>query len=196
MALRSGYYGLKKSAINALMSLASQTAGMKVIKSFGDGLNLTSAGKLNLTAATANKLGGVKVGDGLSIEDGVLSVDGDIGGYTEDLLYGSTTITYPPAQLSDYTLAHDIKDYDVIRIIAGFTSSDVFCVECWECPAKILDAIPTAQTDPSLQFVFPVNAGGTTGGQWLRLSKGSADNIIHARYNDAAGVYQIYGIKY
>ena len=57
------------------MALALQTAGMKIIKSFGDGLNLTNAGKLNLTAATANKLGGVKVGDGLSIDDGVLSAD-------------------------------------------------------------------------------------------------------------------------
>ena len=73
MALRSGYYGLKKSAISALSTLLSQTAGMKVIKSFGDGLNLTNAGKLNLTVATDSKLGGVKVGSGLSIDDGVLS---------------------------------------------------------------------------------------------------------------------------
>lgn len=75
MALRSGYYGLKKSMINTLTTLASQLSGMKVIKSFGDGFNLTSAGKLNMTAAAANKMGGVKVGDLLAIIDGVLSVD-------------------------------------------------------------------------------------------------------------------------
>ena len=71
MALKAGYQGVKKSMIDALKSLS----GMKVIKSFGDGLNLTSAGKLNLTAAASNKLGGIKVGTGLSIDDGVLSAD-------------------------------------------------------------------------------------------------------------------------
>ena len=72
MALRAGYYGLKGSVKKALEKLAGDTVGMKIIKSFGDGLNLTNAGKLNLTAATAQKLGGVKVGSGLSIIDGVL----------------------------------------------------------------------------------------------------------------------------
>lgn len=68
MALKAGYIGIKKSMLGLINSLASA----KLIKSFGDGLNLTSAGKLNMTAATASKIGGVKVGDGLEIEDGVL----------------------------------------------------------------------------------------------------------------------------
>ena len=75
MALRSGYYGLKNATKKALETLAGQVSGMKIIKSFGDGLNLTSAGKLNLTAAATNKMGGVKVGSRLTITDGVLSVD-------------------------------------------------------------------------------------------------------------------------
>lgn len=77
MALRAGYYGLKNSVKKKLEKLAADMAGAKIIKSFGDGLNLTSTGKLNLTAATASKIGGVKVGEGLNISDGgVLSSDG------------------------------------------------------------------------------------------------------------------------
>lgn len=76
MALRSGYYGLKNSVKKALEKLAADTAGMKIIKSFGDGLSLSNAGKLSVTAGTANKIGGFKVGSGLSVLDGVLSVQG------------------------------------------------------------------------------------------------------------------------
>ena len=47
MALRSGYYGLKNATRKALIKLASDVEGMKVIKSIGDGLKLTQAGKLN-----------------------------------------------------------------------------------------------------------------------------------------------------
>ena len=75
MALKAGYIGIKKSMLGLINSLAST----KLIKSFGDGLNLTQAGELNMTAATASKIGGVKVGDGLSIDEGVLSVD-SVGG--------------------------------------------------------------------------------------------------------------------
>lgn len=74
MALRAGYYGLKNSVKRTLEKLAKDTAGMKIIKTIGDGLNLTSAGKLNVTAATASKIGGIKVGEGLEIVDGVLNV--------------------------------------------------------------------------------------------------------------------------
>ena len=76
MALRAGYYGLKNTVKKKLEKLAADTAGMKIIKTIGDGLNLTNAGKLNVTAATASKIGGVKVGSGLSIADGVLSAEG------------------------------------------------------------------------------------------------------------------------
>lgn len=68
MALKAGYIGIKKSMLGLINSLASA----KLIKSFGDGLNLTNAGKLNLTAATAQKMGGFKVGSGLSMTDGRL----------------------------------------------------------------------------------------------------------------------------
>lgn len=70
MALKAGYVGVKKSVLSFINNLV----GSKIIKTIGDGLSLTNAGKLNLTAATASKIGGVKVGDGLAIENGVLNV--------------------------------------------------------------------------------------------------------------------------
>lgn len=77
MSLRAGYYGLKKSITAGVIDLISKSSGAKWIKSFGDGLKLSSAGKLSLEAATASKLGAVKVGEGLNIsESGVLSSDG------------------------------------------------------------------------------------------------------------------------
>lgn len=70
MALRAGYVGIKKSMRGLINSLAAA----KIIKTIGDGLNLTSAGKLNMTAATASKIGGVKIGEGLEITgQGVLN---------------------------------------------------------------------------------------------------------------------------
>lgn len=78
MALRSGYYGLKNATKKILEKLAVDTAGMKIIKSFGDGLSLSNAGKLSVTAGTANKIGGFKVGSGLTVVDGVLSTLGGL----------------------------------------------------------------------------------------------------------------------
>lgn len=43
MALRAGYYGVKKSILDAISGLS----GAKIIKTIGDGLKLTAAGKLS-----------------------------------------------------------------------------------------------------------------------------------------------------
>lgn len=43
MALRAGYYGVKKSILEAI----SRLSGAKIIKTIGDGLKLTTAGKLS-----------------------------------------------------------------------------------------------------------------------------------------------------
>ena len=199
MALKAGYKGIKKSVLETLMSLA----GSVVIKSIGDGLTLSEAGELS---ANVND-----VGDGLTLsEAGELSADIDTStmefkegklaakitsGYKKDLLYGSSTITYPASQLADYTLAHDIKDYDEIHIISGWTADSVNCIESWVIDAKLLDGMSAASQQKDYQFVFPCNSGVSTG-QWIRLSKGSADNIIHALYDSSVGIYQIYGVKF
>ena len=48
MALRAGYYGLKGAMKKTLEKLASDTSGMKIIKTIGDGLKLTQAGKISV----------------------------------------------------------------------------------------------------------------------------------------------------
>lgn len=88
MALRAGYIGIKKSMLGLINTLGSA----KLIKSVGDGLNLNNSGKLTMTPATTNKIGGVKVGDGLMIEDGYIKVAGAAGGLiyeTEKNIAGS-----------------------------------------------------------------------------------------------------------
>lgn len=185
MALKAGYYGVKKSLIDTIRAITSSL----LIQDIGDGLEYDEeTGELSSDIKS--------VGDGLVLdENGELSVDGDIGGYKKDLLYGSSTITYPASQSTDYTLAHDIKDYDEIHVISGWTADSVNCVESWVIDAKLLDGMSTASQQKDYQFVFPCNTGGGTG-QWLRFSKGNADNVIHAMYDGSVGVYQIYGVKF
>lgn len=48
MALKAGYYGIKKSMLGVIRSLA----GAEVIKSIGDGLDLTSDGNLSVDIDT------------------------------------------------------------------------------------------------------------------------------------------------
>ena len=48
MALKAGYVGVKKSVLGVISSLA----GAKVIKTIGDGLKLTNAGKLSVDINT------------------------------------------------------------------------------------------------------------------------------------------------
>lgn len=75
MALKAGYIGLKKGIAAGISDLISKSSGAKWIKSFGDGLDLSDAGELDLEAASASKIGGIKVGEGLEItENGVLNV--------------------------------------------------------------------------------------------------------------------------
>lgn len=66
MALRAGYYGIKKA-------LQEKVKAIPAIKTISTGLNLSKAGALTLKTASASQLGGIKVGEGLSIENGVLS---------------------------------------------------------------------------------------------------------------------------
>ena len=56
MSLRAGYYGLKKGIISGISDIIKKSGGAKWIKSFGDGLDLTDAGELDLEAASASKM--------------------------------------------------------------------------------------------------------------------------------------------
>lgn len=129
MALRSGYYGLKNVTKKILEKLAADTEGMKIIKSFGDGLSLSDSGELDMTAGSASKIGGFKVGDNLEVdENGALNctVDGGgivlsttehpVGTYNGKVLYEKTvTGTLPGGTGSkDFALPSGVTEIPLI----------------------------------------------------------------------------------
>lgn len=63
MALKAGYYGIKKVLIDKINSLA----GAVVIKSIGDGLDLSEAGELSSTISLPNLFSGEEVDTGWKI---------------------------------------------------------------------------------------------------------------------------------
>lgn len=63
MALKAGYYGIKKVLIDKINSLA----GAVVIKSIGDGLDLSESGELSSTISLPNLFSGEEVDTGWKI---------------------------------------------------------------------------------------------------------------------------------
>ena len=63
MALKAGYYGIKKVLIDKINSLA----GAVVIKSIGDGLDLSETGELSSTVSLPNLFSGEEVNTGWKI---------------------------------------------------------------------------------------------------------------------------------
>ena len=133
MALRAGYYGLKGSVKKALEKLAADMVGAKIIKTIGNGLNLTTAGKLNVTAASASSLGGIKVGEGLTMGDGgVLSVDDT--GFSRTNIY-----TGLASEIGAITLTSAIDDEDLLEFV--LTDNSVYRTS-YLIPAYTLTHLP------------------------------------------------------
>ena len=185
MALKAGYYGLKKSVIDSLQSLASSVSGMKIIKSFGDGLTLTNAGKLNLTAAAVNKLGGIKVGTGLEIDDGVLSVS---GADSFESLYDDTLVT----AAGSIELSDDYTEYDMLIIkLEWFTGTPSGLDYCfYQVPVASFSEFTSAQAVLINIMTFQQVPA------MVRMKKG-ADNT-HLAFADFSncGIKSIIGVKY
>ena len=115
------------------------------------------------------------------------------GGRTKTLLWGSLSLTYPATQQADATLSADFTDFDELIIYGGWNSGNVYGFKEYRIEADVLDTIPTGTADLNKQFYISMNSGSV---QWIRISKGSADNIIHFIYNGDVGIYAIVGIKY
>lgn len=113
-------------------------------------------------------------------------------GYTKTLLWGNDPFTYPATQITDATLSANIATFDAIQIICGWVGDNVEGFRSELLDASILDTLEPATSDYSEQFIIVMNPHAN---QWIRASKGNADNIIHFRYNSIVGIYAIYGIK-
>lgn len=183
MALRAGYYGVKKSVLAAISNLS----GAKIIKSIGDGLKLTSAGKLSCDIDA----------DTMEFKAGKLSAK-ITSGFDREILWGNDEITYPPTKPSTIDLSEAYTDYDMIVVVTGFTSSGVNCFQPWYIPTPELeqcDVDPNA--DAAKLIPLPCNSGGTSGGQWVRVANhGEGFEALSFRYNGDVGVYKIIGLKF
>ena len=146
----------------------------------------SSDSKIYIVRSSSTKLYEI---NGIKYESG-----GEVEGRTKELIWGNETITYPATKVTDAVLTHDIKDYDEIEIISGWKLQNVECIKEHVIEASELDAIPTASNLLDKQFLLAHNDDAQ---QWIRASKGSADNIIHFMYDtDYCGIYKIYGVKY
>lgn len=63
MALKAGYYGIKKAFKDAIESLIANTADMLVIKSLDDALTLSNEGELSVDDASTSTKGIVQLDD-------------------------------------------------------------------------------------------------------------------------------------
>lgn len=129
MALRAGYIGIKKSWLGLINKLSTA----KIIKSIGNGLELTSAGKLNVKAATDSAIGGIKVGAGLSINNGVLNADAS--GFSRTNLY-----TGSASAAGEIVLTSAISDDDLLEFV--LTDATVYRTS-YMVPAYTLKHLPT-----------------------------------------------------
>ena len=169
MALRAGYYGLKNTVKKKLEKLAADTSGMKIIKTIGDGLNLTKAGKLNVTAATDSKLGGVIVGSGLSIDNGVLiAVSGTSWKYDV-----SGTPYNAGTYIDSNGVEHDVKEVILTKasLAAGWNTIDTTGLSF----DRILEATAVIRT-------------GASNGDWFAPYYRQSTNYACITYNTGDGL--------
>jgi hypothetical protein len=123
----------------------------------------------------------------------VIGVKLGLGGGTKTLLWGSMPFSYPATQQTDVLLSADIKEFDEIVVYGGWISGNVYDFAEQKFDASVLDSLSTASGDLDKQFVMQMNAGAA---QFIRVSKGSADNIIHFIYSGDIGIYAIVGVKH
>lgn len=187
MALRAGYYGLKKSAIDALKTAASMIAGMANIKTIGDGLTLSDQGEL---AANIDS-------DTMEFKDHKLAAKiPESHNYVCDELYRSLTysaapdFTFPSGKdldsydqlmflvggitgiSSDQNACPMIIDVGVMRVIAPYSNTTIATTS-----PHIFEAV---YTDNSLRFTLNENE----------------DGLIVNQSGNRSGIVGVYGIKY
>lgn len=112
MALKAGYYGVKKNVLDNL----EQLDGAKIIKSIGAGLNFSDAGQLSCKSATANQAGIAKstdyIGKDVTITAPLLkTLDSDTGAVS------GLSVTYDnePGDASSTNLISSKGVYDAFK---------------------------------------------------------------------------------
>lgn len=136
---------------------------------------LEEGGSYVLPVASANTLGGVKIGDGLSItEGGVLSANG--GGFSSETLYSNSTVS------TTCELSKPITDYKMICVRFLRTNN--------------LEVFTTYTTDYLLKLLQDGNStGAATNDKWCFFKPTDASTLILTDYSDLH-IYEVYGVKF
>lgn len=111
-----------------------------------------NANNYNLPIASADTLGGVKIGNGLSIADGVISALGGGGSQTITPLFDGTSTANTPV-----TMAYPLKDYLFIAIYAKTTLVPVIQL----VPIKILNSSGITEV-----YLLGHNSSNDTSRKW------------------------------
>lgn len=184
MALRAGYYGLKKSVVRKLMDLSESL----IIKRLGAALSLTSAGELRIRNATNNQSGIVQPdGDTLVIENGLLQVREAGSVFLREELFTAN------ARVTVAILNKNADDYDYLEILLrNDGSSDNQLSSSFIIPASRLAQIPyvsDSNVNPHLLLSY-------WGGIGFSLGYNSTNNALHMwGFNNAVYLEKVYGIK-
>lgn len=123
MALRAGYYGVKKSMLAKIASLAAA----KIIKTIGDGLKLTSAGKLSCDIDT----------DTMEFKDHKLAAKSSSRFTMEQIYYNNGDPAATETVVSIMEGKH-ISDYDMLILDIGQVSDGGISAANGSCNQKCL----------------------------------------------------------
>lgn len=100
MALKAGYYGVKKAMLSAIQSTVSKFSDALVIKSIGEGLELDSDGELSCTATGGVDYSTTEQDTGLKWVDG-RTVYKRVGQFANNTDVGTTWVEVPGVPLGD-----------------------------------------------------------------------------------------------
>lgn len=151
----------------------------------GDGIDISND-VISLETASANGIGGVKVGSGLSIDaNGVLSATGGGGniytreGMVEDILFSDSS----GVNSGTINLSGNISDYDLISIQVGKSNADnnacIFLSSYVQAQASSSKTVQTRFSDSYINWYY-----------------GSDSSIVVPTANNGCKIYKIVGIKF
>lgn len=119
MALRAGYYGLKKSLIETIAKLS----GAKIVKSIGDGLKLTAAGKLScdIDTSTMEFKNGKLASKGSSVDYSTNEFDTGRKWIDGSTIYGRTITKAAFASADEFVLTDAIDNIHYLYSEGSYT---------------------------------------------------------------------------
>ena len=195
MALKAGYYGIKKAFKDTIESLIANMSDMLIIKSLDDALSLSDDGELSVDDASTSGKGIVQLdtepteGSGNAITSGaVFAALQDVGSFVKETLYTSSAYT------ADVVLSKNVDDFDfiIVNVYSSITNNTQYYI----IPALEFMALCPYVESP-VSNVTPHYLAAMYYNTYTRMIMGDADNKLKL-YDTAGDVYvkNVYGIKF